>query len=407
MTELTARQVRRFLLLHHGLLGPHRFTGKDGALAFVRQAGCIQFDPVNVCGRNAELTLQSRVKGFTRDTLGVLLYGDRTLIDYPDKNLAILPVEDWPYMERYRARARRGGGEFPGLSALEAQALAYIGTHGPVASDELPIEGSIAWHSSIHWSGNWHGESNAARSVLEQLYSTGALVIHHKRGTRKVYDLASRHIAPELLAAPDPLPQELEHLAWRVKRRIGAVGLLWNRASDAWLGILGMRTPERTAAFETLLARGEILPVRVDGVRYTLYLRACDEPTLRLAMSGERFSPRCEVIAPLDPLMWDRKLVRALFGFDYTWEIYTPAEKRKFGYYVLPLLWGEGFVGRVEAVADAKAGVLRVCHIWLEDGVRRTKALDAALAGCMRRLAGLNGCGKVIWEENQPQSNEP
>ena len=407
MTELTARQVRRFLLLHHGLLGPHRFTGKDGALAFVRQAGCIQFDPVNVCGRNAELTLQSRVKGFTRDTLGVLLYGDRTLIDYPDKNLAILPVEDWPYMERYRARARRGGGEFPGLAALEAQALHYIEENGPVASDELPIEGSIAWHSSIHWSGNWHGESNAARSVLEQLYSTGALVIHHKRGTRKVYDLASRHIAPELLAAPDTLPQELEHLAWRVKRRIGAVGLLWNRASDAWLGILGMRTPERTAAFETLLARGEILPVRVDGVRDTLYLRACDEPTLRLAMSGERFSPRCEVIAPLDPLMWDRKLVRALFGFDYTWEIYTPAEKRKFGYYVLPLLWGEGFVWRVEAVADAKAGVLRVCHIWLEDGVRRTKALDAALAGCMRRLAGLNGCGEVIWEENQPQSNEP
>ena len=400
MISLTARQARRFLLLHHGLLGPHRFAGKDGALAFVRQAGCIQFDPVNVCGRNAELTLQSRVMGFMRETLDALLYEDRALIDYPDKNLAILPVEDWPYMERYRARARRGGGEFPGLAALEAQALAYIGAHGPVASDELPIEGSIAWHSSIHWSGNWHGESNAARSVLEQLYSTGALVIHHKRGTRKVYDLASRHIAPELLAAPDPLPEEPEHIAWRVKRRIGAVGLLWNRASDAWLGILGLRTPERTAAFETLLARGEILPVRVEGVRDALYLRACDEPALRLAMSGDRFSPRCEVIAPLDPLMWDRKLIRALFGFDYTWESYTPAEKRKFGYYVLPLLWGEGFAGRVEAVADAQAGVLRVHRIWLEDGVRRTRALDTALAGCMKRLARMNGCGEIVWAED-------
>lgn len=77
MIGLTARQARRFLLLHHGLLGPHRFAGKDGALAFVRQAGCIQFDPVNVCGRNAELTLQSRVKGFTRNTLDALLYEDR------------------------------------------------------------------------------------------------------------------------------------------------------------------------------------------------------------------------------------------------------------------------------------------------------------------------------------------
>ena len=399
MISLTARQARRFVLLHHGLLGAHRFVGKAGALAFVRQAGCIQFDPVNVCGRNAELTLQSRVKGFARDTLDTLLYEDRALIDYPDKNLAILPVEDWPYMERYRARARRGGGEFAGLAELEAQALSYIEAHGPVASDELPIEGSIAWHSSIHWSGNWHGESNAARSVLEQLYSTGALVIHHKRGTRKVYDLASRHIAPELFAASDPLPEEPEHMAWRVKRRIGAVGLLWNRASDAWLGILGMRTPERTAAFETLLARGEILPVRVEGLRDTLYLRACDEPALRLAMGGERFTPRCEVIAPLDPLMWDRKLIRALFGFDYTWEIYTPAQKRKFGYYVLPMLYGEGFAGRVEAVKQG--GTLCVRHVWLEDGTRRTKAMDAALAGCMRRLARLNGCGEVVWEEGQ------
>ena len=405
MTGLTARQARRFLLLHHGLLGAHRFTGKAGALAFVRQAGCIQFDPVNVCGRNAELTLQSRVKGFAKDTLDALLYEDRALIDYPDKNLSILPVEDWPYMERYRARARRGGREFPGLEALEAQALAYIGAHGPVASDELPIEGSIAWHSSIHWSGNWHGESNAARSVLEQLYSTGALVIHHKRGTRKVYDLASRHIAPELLAAPDPLPEEPEHIAWRVKRRIGAVGMLWNRASDAWLGILGLRAPERNAAFETLLARGEILTVRVEGVPDALYLRACDEPALRLAMSGDRFSPRCEVIAPLDPLMWDRKLIRALFGFDYRWEIYTPAEKRRFGYYVLPLLYGEGFAGRVEAVAQN--GTLCVRHVWLEDGVRQTKAMDTALAGCMRRLARMNGCGEIAWEENQLQSNEP
>ena len=397
MIELTARQARRFLLLHHGLLGPHRFAGKDGALAFVRQAGCIQFDPENVCGRNAELTLQSRVKGFMRETLDALLYEDRALIDYPDKNLAILPVEDWPYMERYRARARACGAQFEGLAALEAQTLDYIAAHGPVASDELPIEGSIVWHSAIHWSGNWHGESNAARSVLEQLYSTGALVIHHKRGTRKVYDLASRHIAPELLGAPDLLPEEAEHLAWRVKRRIGAVGMLWNRASDAWLGILGMRAPERTAAFETLLARGEILPIRVEGVRDALYIRAEDEPTLALAQSDAQCTPHCEVIAPLDPLMWDRKLIRALFGFDYTWEIYTPAEKRKYGYYVLPLLWGEGFAGRVEAVADAQAGVLRVRRIWLEDGVRRTRALDAALAGCMKRLASVRRMSLLRW----------
>lgn len=96
VTHFTNRQARQFLLLWHGLLGPYRFVGKTGALEFVRQAGCIQFDPVDACGKNAELTLQSRVKGFTKAMLGELLYADRALVDYPDKNLAILPVEDWP-----------------------------------------------------------------------------------------------------------------------------------------------------------------------------------------------------------------------------------------------------------------------------------------------------------------------
>lgn len=94
MIHLTNRQTRQFLLLKHGLLGAHKFTGKQGALAFVRQAGCIQFDPVDSCGKNAELTLQSRVRNFTKQTLSELLYTDRSLIDFPDKNLSIFPTED-------------------------------------------------------------------------------------------------------------------------------------------------------------------------------------------------------------------------------------------------------------------------------------------------------------------------
>lgn len=398
MLTLTLRQARRFLLLHQGLLGPHRFAGEEGALAYVRQAGCIQFDPVDVCGRNAELTLQARVKGFTRDTLPALLYQKRQLLDYADKNLAIIPVEDWPYFSRYRIAAYECGRQFAGLDALEEQARAYIRENGPVDSDTLPIEGEIEWHSAIHWSGSWHGKSNAARSVLEQLYSVGELVIHHKTGARKAYDLADRHIPAQILHASDPLDDEQEHIAWRVLRRIGAVGLLWNRPSDAWLGIWNMKAPQRNAAFEALLSRGEIFPVQVEGIRPTLYCRERERATLEAAMSDETFSPRCEVLAPLDPMMWDRKLIAALFGFDYTWEIYTPAAKRRYGYYVLPMVYGEGFAGRAEAVRDEKAGVLRVKHIWLEDGVRRTKKLDAAAAGAMRRLARLNGCAQVEFE---------
>lgn len=395
---LTNRQARQFILLRHGLLGEYRFTGKQGALDFVRQAGCIQFDPVDVCGKNAELTLQSRVRGFTKRMLYELLYVDRKLVDYPDKNLSIIPTEDWPYFERYRKAAREGGKRFDGLDGLEAMAKAYIREHGPVSSDDLPIEGSIRWHSSIHWSGNWSGTTKAARSVLEHLYSTGELVIHHKNGTRKFYDLAERHIPPEILRAPDPIPDEFRHKKWRILRRIGAVGLMWNRPSDAWLNIWGLDSRERDEAFRQLAGEGKIIAVRVEGLKDILYCRSDDLPLIETVLQNDRFKPRCELIAPLDCLMWDRKLIRALFGFDYTWEIYTPAEKRKYGHYVLPLIYGDSFVGRLEAAADKKTCTLTVKNIWFEDNVKITKKLAKAIGKCIKRFAAFNECGNISTE---------
>lgn len=391
--KLTNKQARRFILLKHGLLGAHRFKGKPGVLEFVRQSGCIQFDPVDVCGKNAELTLQSRVKGFTKAMLHALLYEDRALVDYPDKNQAIIPVEDWPYFERYRQAARDCGAQFAGLADIEGQAIEYIRENGPVSSATLPIEGRIKWHSAIHWSGDWHGTHPANRAALEQLYSVGRLVIHHKQGARKFYDLAERHVSRELLDAPEPLPQGDDHLMWRIKRRIGAVGLMWNRPSDAWLHIWDLDADARSRAFAGLADAGEIIPARVEGVRGDMYLRSEDMPFIEAAMSDRRFGARCEAIAPLDPLMWDRKLIRALFGFHYSWEIYTPQAQRKYGYYVLPVIYGDSFAGRMEASPEGDA--LCVKHFWPEDGFKRTAAFEKALEGCFERLARFNGCTAV------------
>jgi len=395
MIQLTNRQARQFLLLKSGLLGKHRFTGPRGALDFVRQAGCIQYDPVDVCGKNAELTLQSRVKGFTKQTLAGLLYGERSLVDYPDKNISIFATEDWPYFQRYRNAAREGGRRFPELQALEERTKTYIRENGAVSSGDLPVRGDIYWHSAIHWSGGWDRDTNAARAALEQLYSTGELVIYRKEGSRKYYDLAENHIPAALLNAPDPLPDEAEHRKWRVLRRIGAVGLLWNRPSDAWLNIWGLKTPERTQAFEALLAEGRILGAGVEGLKDTLYFRREDRPLIETVLENDGYQPRCELMAPLDCMLWDRRLIRALFGFDYTWEIYTPAEKRKYGYYVLPLLYGDRFVGRVEAAAAAKTDALTVKNLWYEEGVRPTRKLLAAVDGCVNRFAKFNECSRV------------
>ena len=361
----------------------------------MRQAGCIQFDPVDVCGKNAELTLQSRVQGFTKKTLWQLLYQDRLLVDYPDKNLSILLTEDWPYFERYRRSAREGGRQFEGLAELEELTRQYLRENGPVNSDTLPVEGQLYWHSMIHWSGQWHGQTGAARAALEQMYSTGELVIHHKEGARKYYDLAEKYLPPELLNAPDPLPEEIDHLAWRVERRIGAVGLLWNRPSDAWLNLWGLNAARREECFRRLLAEGRIQELSVEGVRCPLYCRAGEEALLERAVSAEALRPRCELLAPLDCLLWDRKLIRELFGFDYTWEIYTPREKRKYGYYVLPLLYGESFIGRVEAVPDRAADALQVRHIWYEDGRKPGRALSAAVEKRLMKFAAFNGCSRL------------
>lgn len=395
METVTVQAARRFLLIKHGLLGSHRFIGKTGAADFVRQCGCIQFDPVDACGRNAELTLQSRVKGFSKQMLSDLLYKDRLLLDYPDKELAIIPVVDWPYFARYRQMCYRNGRQFSQLPALEQQALAYIQDHGPVDANSLPIPGKIHWHSFIHWSGNWHSESNAARSVLEQMYSDGRLVIHHKDGARKSYDLADRCLPSVLLAAPDPLPDDFNHLCWRVLRRIGAVGLLWNRRSDAFLGI-SLSPDQRNDAFTALEQAGRIQSIAVEGLRFPLYLRAEDAPLLTMAQADQPLFARCEFLAPLDPLLWDRKLIEALFNFRYSWEIYTPADKRKYGYYTLPILYGDRFVGRIEPVARYKAQALEIKNIWYEPGVRQTKKLDAALGRTIKRFARFNECKEIL-----------
>lgn len=395
MQTITKQQARQFILLKQGLLGAHRFHGKSGAYSYVRQAGCIQYDPVDVCGKNAELTLQSRVKGFTKAMLRELLYEDRKLVDYADKELSVWPAEDWPYFSSYRERSLALGRTFEGLDELKEKAIAFITEHGPACSDTLPVEGEIFWHSSMHWSGNWSKKSNAARSVLEQLYTDGELVIHHKNSSRKYYDLASRHLPKEYLEAANPCKDEAEFQAWRVLRRIGAVGLLWDKNSTALLGIY-VNAERRKSILNQLTEEGKITPVQVEGIKQEFYYRAEDETLMKAVLAGEAdLRTRMEFIAPLDPLMWDKALVEALFGFRYSWEIYTPAVKRKYGYYTLPILFGDRFVGRVDSAVDRKENVLFVKGLWWEPGIRVTKKLETALTRALQKFAKFNQCQRI------------
>ena len=392
MKTITRQQARQFILLKQGLIGPYRFAGKDGAYDYIRQAGCIQFDPVDVCGKNAELTLQSRVKGFKKPMLWNLLYKDRLLVDYVDKELSIWPLEDWPYFSSFRDRSLTLGKTFEGLEELEEFARAYIDQHGPVSSDTLPVEGRIFWHSSMHWSGNWDKKSGAARSVLEQLYTDGELIIHHKKGSRKYYDLAKKHIPQSILEAENPCRDEEELISWRILRRIGAVGLLWDKNSPAFLGI-SLNADTRRKTFTRLAETGKICQVNVEGIRTPFYYLSEDEPLMQAVLDGSAdLKPRMSFIAPLDPLLWDKALIKALWDFHYAWEIYTPAEKRRYGYYTLPVLNGDKFVGRIEAVPERKEQILQVKGLWWEPEVRQTKKLQRELEKTLNAFSRFNGC---------------
>ena len=395
MIPLTSEQARRFILLKQGLIGDRRFFGKFGALDFICSAGCLQFDPIDVCGRNAEIVLHARVEGFKKSMLNELLYTDRLLFDFPDKNLAILPMELWPYFERFRHAGSENIKNYPEIIDKTVALRDYIKKHGAICSDDVSLDGEISWQSAIHWSGS----NKVSRSVLEQMYSSGDLVIYKKNGTRKYYDLSERHVPPDILAAEDPILDEHEHKSWRVLRRIGAVGLLWNRASDAWLNIWGLKSAERNLIFTELLEAGKIIKIGVSGISEPFFCLAGDKPLLEQSCSEEQLAVRCELIAPLDNMLWDRRLIKALFGFSYTWEIYTLPEKRHYGYYTLPILYGESFVGRIEAHADKKAKLLEIKKIWLEPNFVPHSDFELALGKCLMRFAEFNDC-----EEYKKQS---
>ncbi len=251
--------------------------------------------PIDVCGKNAELVLQSRIKGFTKEMLAELLYDDRSLVDYPDKNLAIIPVEDWPYFERYRKAARQHAERYLEMEGLTTHVRDHIQNHGALSSNDLKLNGDFSWQSAIHWSGG----NNTSRSVLEQMYSTGELIIHHKKGTRKYYDIAKKYIQQHLLNAPDPLDDDFEHHKWRILQRIGFVGLLWNRASDAWLNIWGLKAAQRNEVFRQLLHEARIVAIVVDQTKDKLYCLTEDLPLIEAVLQNPEPKLRCELIAPL------------------------------------------------------------------------------------------------------------
>jgi len=384
MTTLTNQQARRFILLKQGLIGEYRFIGKLGILEFIKQAGCIQFDPIDVCGKNSELVLQSRISGVSKQMLFELLYEERQLIDHFDKNLAIIHVDDWKYFDRVREGHRNYYKDQTEINEITEEIRAVISEKGVVSSKDLKFDQRLIW--------DWGQNTKLSRAALETMYAGGDLVIHHKKGSMKYYALLEDTFDEKFCQSVEPFENEFDYTKWRCLRRISAGGLMWNKPSDAWLMIRNMKSDQRSLIFKELIDEKKIIEVSVIGIKEPLYCVKEDETLLERAMSNEKLTYRTELIAPLDNLIWDRKLIRAIFDFSYTWEIYMPAEKRKYGYYVLPILSGEQFIGRIELNKDKKNRKLILKNIWFEKGVCLDQQLINDLIGCLNRFGAFNEC---------------
>ena len=362
-----ARSVgRRFLVLRHLLAPPRSLPPEpESVLRVMDRVGSLQFDPLEVAGRNHDLVLLARIAGYRREWTDRWLYTDRVLYETYNKMLSIVPTAELPWYRLTwdRNHEEHTGGTFDEHAPLVEELLSRIRDHGPLLPRDVGAREAIEWY--------WR-PTNQVRAILEALAEAGIVGISRRERNLRVYDLVERLFPAELLAQRVPEREQRMH---RLLSRYRAGGLLGaGGQSELWYGT-GRDVKERADLRAELIATGRLVPVGVEGVKGDRFVVGDEVDILdqaeREIAAGEPpggSEPGVAFLAALDPLCWDRNLLRSLFDFDYVWEVYVPAKKRRWGYYVLPILFGDRLVGRIEPRIDRKTGTLRVIGLWWEAG---------------------------------------
>ena len=385
--------ARRFLVNRH-LLSPARSlpSRKESVLTVIERLGVLQFDPLEVPGaRNHDLVLHARIGGYRREWCEGWLYGpDRRLIEIYNKSLNIVPISELPH---YRITWQRNAERYADGILHEQKAVAEaivqrIAAEGPLST------AAFAEHShAIDW---WWAPTRASRAVLEALFVTGRVGIARREGNRRYYDLIERIVPADLLALHESKEDAMRH---RLMSRYQATGLS-AQAAQAEVMFSAGSGAERARLTADLVEAGRLLPVHVEGLRGVRFIPADEQPMLDAAADvSAQPTPTVTFIAPLDPLAWDRRLLRDLWDFDYVWEVYVPEAKRRWGYYVLPILFGDRLVGRIEPRVDRATGALRMLGIWWQPGFapRRADGFVPAMRQALADYLGFVDARHVEW----------
>ncbi|MDH5782573.1 MAG: winged helix DNA-binding domain-containing protein, partial [Candidatus Bathyarchaeota archaeon] len=337
--EVSKEAARRFLILRQSFL--QRKRGKNGALEAIKRLECAQKDPINVVHHNQHLVLHSRVVDYKPSYLDELLYKDRHVFEYWCNEKSIIPVEDFPYFryrmqnpsqfhspfyERIKARRKE-------LKDEISHVLSEIRKHGPLSAQEVQQKLKI--------------KGKVATRVLNLLWDCGDLMIHHLEGNRRYYDLTERVLPPDIDVKT--LSKE-EYERFMIQKYMRAYGLIDTRN---WrFGWLPLKASQRKTIVKEMVEDNRLCPVKIEGVKHVYYV--LEEHLSLLENSDTSTSEKVHFVAPLDNLLWNRRMISEIFDFNYAWEVYKVPEKRVYGYYVMPLLHGTRFIGRLDPKLDRK-----------------------------------------------------
>jgi uncharacterized protein len=370
-------RARRLLIAHTGLNRPLG-RGARGTIAVLDRLRCIQLDPLDVVGTNADLVVMARTEDVERGDVWRHLFPARAFEHFA-KERCLLPAEAFPW---YRARGHLAQTPWWGHGEREKKVapnlieavLEEVRARGPISARDLTDHGAVV---PMDWSG-WKGTAKATSMALEILWTRCEVVVAGRTDAGgKIYDVPERALGAVSRRKVDPA----SFARWAVLERVKAAGLLSRAGGSMWSMLGEVRT---SPLVDSMLEEGTLAEVAFeDSPRRYLTL-----PSFLKQRPGGS-DGRVRILGPLDPLLWDRVLVRLLFDFEYVWEVYKPAHLRKWGWYVCPLLQHDRLVGRIDARLERDA--LVVSKLWLETGDEDVDSIRDAL----QRHAELCGASKV------------
>jgi uncharacterized protein len=368
---------------------PRRPATKDDVLGAIRRMGVLQIDSISVVARSPYLVLWSRIGAYDPIWLDELL-AEGAIFEYWSHAACFVPIEDYALYRRLMLdktdKTRVWMQAHP--EALE-QVMGHIRKEGPVRSAEFARTDGKA--------GGWW-EWKPEKRALEHLFAAGELMISHRENFHRVYDLRERVLANALPNWEDALaPTEYEVRRALALKAVRALGVAVGRWVPDYF-----RTPKRGAAslLEELAEEGFLLRAEIEDE--PAYVHPENARLAEKVLSGRPQSSVTTLLSPFDPVVWDRARASELFGFDYKIEVYTPAARRRYGYYSLPILHDGALVGRLDAKAHRKEGHFEVKAAHLEPGVPMSDELVASLAGALRACASWHATPDVLVRSSDP-----